>query len=96
MCGPDRFQEKKLVALPAGSAGLWVEVRRFEAERGVGVGAMRVGVRGVMRLAPMVEEMGLELDVEMDEDVREGHVVLVGTLRPPREYSRGGVLAAGE
>lgn len=64
--------------MPCGVSLLRVEVRRFEAERGCGVGIIRVGVRGFMRLVRIVEEMGLELDVEMDEDVRAGHVVLVG------------------
>jgi len=71
------FPEAKLLWMPNSVASLCAQLRRFERERGcraVRVHASSIDFAEATRLATT-----LTLAVEVDEAVRAGHLVLVGS-----------------
>ena len=72
-------EERKLIVIPRCAVELRVEVRWFEEERGCGVERILVpDASTLIRVARMVQEMERELQVVLDAQVREGHLVLAG------------------
>ena len=72
-------EEAKLIAMPRGGEELLFEIRRFEEERGCVLTEIRVGRSGFLKLCQMARMLGRPaVMVQLEEEVREGHVVMVG------------------
>lgn len=72
-------EERKLIGIPRCGVELRVELRWFEEERGCAVERILVPDGGTLiRVAGLVQQTRMEMDVVLKEEVREGHVVLAG------------------
>lgn len=78
----DVEEERKLVHRPRCVVELRVEVRWFEEERGVPVVKVLVPNKlDELALMLLVSRAEMTLKVEVDPEVREDHVILVGEAR---------------
>jgi len=76
MVGAD---ERKLIRLPRGSEELAFEVRHFEEERRCTLTEVRAREKEYLWVYRMMAgEQWLGVDVRLDREVREEHLVLVG------------------
>lgn len=74
-------EEAKLISMPRGMEELRIEVQRFEEERECELVGIRVRRGRFLKMCLMVSWLEQEeLWVRLDPEVREGHVVLVGSL----------------